>query len=893
MMQSLVQMLKKPILSLQFIQDIKNSRITDAQFPKDLQEAILKPIEEVFDIDDPDIELSLNAYLAIANASEEVYRKFRALIQKRWPESGMLSYEQIRKKVQEFSRVTPIVSDMCVNSCVAYTSQFQDLNACPECGEARFTTNSKGKLIPRRMFHTLPLGPTIQALWRNPTSAKNMAYRQHKTVENLNKFVSPDGKIHVTETDDIMSGEDYLRCVLSGTIGLEDTVLMISMDGAQLYRQRQSDCWIYIWVLMDLPPELRYKKQYVIPGAVIPGPNAPKNVDSFLFPGLAHIASLQKEGLKVWDASNPRIFLTKPIVALTTADGPAMVDFSGFVGHKGFQGCREFCNIPGRRSSVQSKTYYPALLKPVGHTIEGSSHPDIDLLNHLHHHQTPGSTQIQYERRLEIVLAAENQSQYLRARRDTGVAKPSIFSGMHVYPPMPAMFPSDVMHLLGLNIPSNLLDIFRGTISCELDDNCDTWDFAVLTGDIWSRHGEIITLWRPFFAAGFDHVPTNPVEYINSGYRAQEFLIYIYDLLPALLYNVLPETYWTTFCKLCMAVKIVLQRRLTREQIEQAHILVLEFALEFETKFVQRKASRIHFVRPCIHNVTHIPSSTLRLGPHGLFSQYTMERTIGNIVEEMKQHTTAAGNASQRAIRRAQVNTVKALILDNNQTGNLSPTSPRYPQSPAGNGYCILWPKEQLKNGRVIPEEEFDALEAYFDAKNVDFPLTRSQMPLKKWGRLQLPTGDIARSVYQESKRRQDAPMRITRMVKFEHDGAIRFGEVMYYFVAKVSHEQAEPYNLAMISMAGLLDDSTLEKSSGALRVCDFKSGENLVVVDVVSIHAVVSLLPFPLMESGGPLLAESKFFVIEDFGRELSLLTESTTSLYDVQAEDELDCVE
>ncbi|RXW18513.1 hypothetical protein EST38_g7354 [Candolleomyces aberdarensis] len=249
--------------SLKFIQDIKNARITDSIFPKDLQEAVLQPIEEIFDLDDPDIELSLNTYLAIANASEDVYRSVRTIILKRWPESKMLSFEQIRKKVQEFSRVTPIISDMCVNSCVAYTSQFQDHEVCPECGEARYTTSSR-------------------------------------------------------ETDDITSGEDYLRSVLSGIIGLEDTVLMISIDGAQLYRQRESDCWIYIWVLMlmDLAPDLRYKKQYVIPGAVIPGPNTPKNLDSFLFPGLAHVSSLQKDGFKVWDASNPRIFLSKPIVGV-------------------------------------------------------------------------------------------------------------------------------------------------------------------------------------------------------------------------------------------------------------------------------------------------------------------------------------------------------------------------------------------------------------------------------------------------------------------------------------------------------------------------------------------------------------------------------------------------
>jgi hypothetical protein len=145
--------------------------------------------------------------------------------------------------------------------------------------------------------------------------------------------------------------------------------------------------------------------------------------------------------------------------------------------------------------------------------------------------------------------------------------------------------------------------------------------------------------------------------------------------------------------------------------------------------------------------------------------------------------------------------------------------------------------------------------------------------------------------------------MRITQMVKvtitpsfgmissdyyflqFMHQEFIRFGEVMYYFVVQLSEEE-EPHNLAMISMTSLLDGEILEKSSGALRVCNFDSGKNLVVVEVTSIQGVVSLLPFPLMH-GEKLLSDEKFFVIKDFGQELSVLTESATNLYDPDAED------
>jgi len=68
---------------------------------------------------------------------------------------------------------------------------------------------------------------------------------------------------------------------------------MLSLNGAQLYEHKASDCWIYIWVIFDHAPHLQYKKKHVLPGGFIPG--KPKIVDSFLFPGLHHVSALQSE----------------------------------------------------------------------------------------------------------------------------------------------------------------------------------------------------------------------------------------------------------------------------------------------------------------------------------------------------------------------------------------------------------------------------------------------------------------------------------------------------------------------------------------------------------------------------------------------------------------------
>ena len=124
-------------------------------------------------------------------------------------------------------------------------------------------------------------------------------------------------------------------------------VLLLSIDGAQLYAKKQPDCWISIWIILDHAPDARYMKKHVSPGTFIPGPNKPKNADSFLYPSLHHLAALQREGLKIWDAQDGRVFTSYPYLALATADGPGMTYLNGLVGHQGAFGCRLYCPMKG------------------------------------------------------------------------------------------------------------------------------------------------------------------------------------------------------------------------------------------------------------------------------------------------------------------------------------------------------------------------------------------------------------------------------------------------------------------------------------------------------------------------------------------------------------------
>ena len=203
----------------------------------------------------------------------------------------------MKHRIVEITGVESIEHNMCIKSCLAYTGPFTELDKCLECDEPWRDPITKKT---RQTFHTMLLGPQLQALWRHKESAEEMLY-QRKVTAMIMELLEANSGILLTY-DDYFYGSDYIDAVRDSRIQDADMVLMLSLDGAQLYQYKQLDCWIYIWVIMDLAPSIRYKKKYILIRGIIPG--KPKIVDSYLFPGLHHVSALQKEGLSIWNASH-------------------------------------------------------------------------------------------------------------------------------------------------------------------------------------------------------------------------------------------------------------------------------------------------------------------------------------------------------------------------------------------------------------------------------------------------------------------------------------------------------------------------------------------------------------------------------------------------------------
>ncbi|KAM5538945.1 hypothetical protein V8D89_007366 [Ganoderma adspersum] len=537
----------------------------------------------------PDETLSVKLFLADTNGSDKIYNDAHSAIIERHPGDNVLLLYQVKKKIAEIMGIMEIVNDMCPNNCVGYTGPYAMLDPCLTCDEPRYTSPA--------------------ARYRSPSSAHEMQFRDGRMASILAEL-EESGKLD--EITDIYEGYDFW-----------------SND---LYEHKASNCWIYIWILID--------KRFILPGAIIPGPNKPKNVDSFLFPGLHH-------GLVIWDASCNTTFISCPFILLAEADAIGAPDLTGY---------------------PAASHYYSVCLKPDGYNEDGCNADDYE----------PSDLDRIYEQR----------------RLKTGILKLSIFLGIspHHRLSIPGLFPGDIMHLFGLNIPNLLTKLWRGTMECDVknSDNKASWD--------WKQHGVDVVNASHFMPGFFDCPPRNPTEKISSRYKCWEFLNWIYGLAPAMLY--------TNYCKFIAGRTVDMQR-------QEAHVYFSDFIYEFESLYVQRKVSRMHFCPQCLHALLHTPLETYRIRPLICSSQFPIEHAIGDLGSEIRQPSNPYANLTQCALRRAQVNGLKAMFP------HLDPTppivSPQMPHHDLRGGLALLHPRED--QSRDVLDSECHAIAAYINSE--------------------------------------------------------------------------------------------------------------------------------------------------------------------------------
>jgi len=103
---------------------------------------------------------ALWCFLSTTNASQATYNGFRDACQACYPGDPFLSFDQMKHKVEMITGVVPLIYDMCINTCAAFTGPFSSLQACLLCSEPWYHLGTRDAC---QQFLTIPIRPIIQA----------------------------------------------------------------------------------------------------------------------------------------------------------------------------------------------------------------------------------------------------------------------------------------------------------------------------------------------------------------------------------------------------------------------------------------------------------------------------------------------------------------------------------------------------------------------------------------------------------------------------------------------------------------------------------------------------------------------------------------------------------
>jgi hypothetical protein len=110
------------------------------------------------------------------------------------------------------------------------------------------------------------------------------------------------------------------------------------MVGAQLTMKKQSDVWVLIVTILNLPPNMHSRAAKIIIPLVITGPCSPGNVESFIYVLYEELAKLS---VGVWtkDELSEIYFLLKVYLCGVLGDMLGSAKLSKMAGHMALHGC--------------------------------------------------------------------------------------------------------------------------------------------------------------------------------------------------------------------------------------------------------------------------------------------------------------------------------------------------------------------------------------------------------------------------------------------------------------------------------------------------------------------------------------------------------------------------
>ena len=367
--------------------------------------------------------------------------EYFGMIEEAWEIPNFKSPHVLRAKAQSLAGIEPLRFDCCVDSCVCYAGHYASLEKCPRCGAPRYEGfDSHGKPKPRAQFFYIPLIPRLIAYLESPTVAQAMQYRsQHQYVPGLFRDIFDGFNYQALRGAPVTVHGQPVDPPTNYFMDPRDIALGLSTDGYGIFTRGQATAWPLVMFNYNLPPEARFHSDNLLALGVIPGPNKPADMDSFLIPLAEELFQLAA-GVKTYDALSGSHFNLRAFLLVIFGDFPAISMLMKMKGVNGISPCRS-CKITAAQiPGDKNRTYY---VPP---------HVDLTGLGRSH-----GELMAQ----AELVDKASTQVEAEALSREFGVKGRSILSEIDSVC-FPQSFPFDFMHVAWENVMKTLVTLWTG-----------------------------------------------------------------------------------------------------------------------------------------------------------------------------------------------------------------------------------------------------------------------------------------------------------------------------------------------------------------------------------------------------------------------------------------------
>lgn len=467
------------------------------------------------------------------------------------------------KKLSAFQRR---VYDCCPASCCCFVGPWTNCDTCPYCDHPRHRSDGS----PFKTFSALPLIPQLLALFSSSHFVDLMLYRSQycNEMEGRRSGSEQSANTPCDQIGDVYDSENWHNCKHLFE-DPHDVALLLTTDGFAPFKKRHYSAWPLLLINLNLPPSERMKHDNLICVGVIPGPKAPKDLDSFVIPVIEELEVLQ-DGIDAFDRSTMEAFTLRAHIIDICGDMPAVAKLTRMKGPVAKKPCRrcdiEGVRVPGSRSTAHYCPLHRS--KNLGISSPGSraGYAADDL---------PARTLLVMLQQAYEVETAETDAESERLSTLYGINGQSSFCRLRSFR-LPHSIPHDLMHLIWENLIKNLVAAWQGSWK-----SLDHSEYAISKRE-WDKIGEAVGTSGRLIPGCFGAVLPNFVAR-PSEMTAEKWSFFTLYLAPIVLFEKFPHPqYYQHFTSLIPILHLLIALELREGQVTEIENGLRRWVEEYE-----------------------------------------------------------------------------------------------------------------------------------------------------------------------------------------------------------------------------------------------------------------------------------------------------------------------